>query len=224
MDYDDIARYTHIAAGTAALATFWTSAVMRKGTPAHRAIGRVYMVAMIGVIVTALVLALAAFLAGKVVTTVFLVYLVLITATPALLAWRAVRMKHSYSEFTAGPHKPLAALNLVAGAAVLALGLHFDVPLLYGMSVVGLLIGTSMLRFAARVPAKRDWWLAQHYGAIVGCGVATHIAFLNLGLQRLIPGDFSEVAQYAAWFGPVVAGLLAGRWLDYRYLKRAVPA
>ncbi len=224
MDYYEIARLGHIAAGMIALVTFWTAAVMRKGTARHRAIGRVYMSAMIGIMVSALPLAAAAFQAGAPVKGGFLLYLVLITGTGCLLAWRAIRMRQSVAAYTGGLYRPVAWLNVVAGAGILVLGIRYDAPLLYGMAIVGLVGGPAMLRFASRPPTDRGWWLARHYGGIIGCGVATHIAFLNIGLQRVVPGDFSAAAQYVAWFGPLLAAVIAGRWLDDRYGRRGMAA
>ena len=213
----DFARLAHVAAGSLALVTFWTAAVMRKGTAVHRAVGNIYMAAMLGIVLTALPLAAKAFIAGKPVTGTFLAYLVIITFTGAFLARRAVRSRRSFEQYASGAYRPLAWANLAAGLFVLALGIQRAAPLLIGMSVIGVVIGPSMLRLAARGPVDRGWWLERHYTGILGAGVATHIAFLNLGLQRLVPGDFSPTAQYAAWFGPLLVALVAGRWLDRRY-------
>mgnify|MGYP005847392477 CR=1 FL=1 len=217
MDFHEPVRIAHIAAGSVALCAFWSAAALRKGTERHRLVGRVYLLAMLGIIVTSLPLAGIAFGKGRPVTGSFLLYLVLITATACFLAWRAVRARRDVGAYLATPYRPLAWLNLLAGAAMLLLGLRFGAPLLYGMSVVGLLVGGGMLRFSRRPADGPGWWLERHYGGVVGCGVATHIAFLNLGLQRLLPGDFSQPAMYLAWFGPLVAAVIATRWLDRRY-------
>lgn len=217
MDFHEPVRIAHVAAGSVALCTFWIAAVLRKGTPLHRLVGRTYLLAMLGILVSSLPLAAFAFAGGRPVTGSFLLYLVLITGTACFLAWRAVRARRDVAAYLAMPYRPLVWLNLLAGAAMLLLGLRFGAPLLYGMSVVGLLAGGAMLRFAARPAAGPGWWLERHYGGIVGCGVATHIAFLNLGLQRLLPGDYPQVALYAAWFGPLVVAVIATRWLDRRY-------
>jgi len=55
--------------------------------------------------------------------------------------------------------------------------------------------------------------------------VATHIAFLQIGLMRLIPDLGGALTQNLAWFGPLAAAFLAGWWLDRRYMQPgAVPA
>ena len=50
MDVYRWSLFLHVAAGATALATFWTAAVLRKGSTRHRRVGQVFLVAMIGVL------------------------------------------------------------------------------------------------------------------------------------------------------------------------------
>lgn len=217
MDAYDIIRYAHVIAGTAALASYWVAALLAKGSPRHIATGRSYMIAMTVIVLTALPLAANAFALGRPVTGSFLAYLVVITATACWLAWRAIRDRRDFGAYTGRIYRGLAWLNMAAGLVVLALGIHFQVLLLGVFAIIGLASGPLMLRLAQRGPDGSRWWLREHYAAIIGCGVATHIAFLNLGLQRLIPGDYSALAQNAAFIGPLVIAVLARRLLDTRF-------
>ena len=178
----------HVAAGTVALVTFWVTAALRKGTRLHRRVGGSYLVAMVGVLATTPILAGVAVARGDLVTGGFLAYLTVITATAVWSAWRAIRDRARPGAFFGRAAVVIGVLNLASGAAVLALGLRTGQWVLVGMSLIGLALGTSMLRQARRPPMASGWWLRQHYGAILGCGIATHIAFLNIGLQRLLPG------------------------------------
>jgi len=221
--YDELARLAHIASGTVALVAFWTAAALRKGSRLHRRVGDTYLLAMVGVILSALPLAVGAFLRDRPAIGTFLLYLVLVTATACWLAWRAIRDRSRQDRYTGPVYRALAWLNIVAGAVVLIIGLRLGSVLLSVFAGVGLVSGPVMLRFASRADRDARWWLFEHYGAVIACGVATHIAFLNLGLQRLVHGDFSPAAQYVAWFGPLVAAFIAGRWLDRRYGKPSRP-
>jgi hypothetical protein len=59
---------------------------------------------------------------------------------------------------------------------------------------------------------------------MIGNGVATHIAFMQIGLMRLFPELGSTMIQHLAWFGPLAVGIAAGFWLDRRYIRpRATP-
>ena len=60
---------------------------------------------------------------------------------------------------------------------------------------------------------------------MVGLGAATHIAFLGIGLNRLVeaagwamPPQF----QLVGWFAPVAVAVVAGIVLDRRYKPKAV--
>lgn len=220
MEPFDIARAIHVAAGSVALVTFWTNAMLRKGSRSHRLVGRSYIAAMLVVIIATVPIIGRAVLDGKAVTGLFLAYLVVITVVALWLAWRAVRLKASVAAYVGGIYRPAAWATLLSGVAVVGTGLAVGAVLLVGMGAIGVVIGPAMLRFAGNPDTTPGWWVKRHYGGIIGAGVATHIAFLNLGLQRIVPVDFSVAAQYAAWFGPLMVAAVAGRWLDRRYRPR----
>lgn len=56
---------------------------------------------------------------------------------------------------------------------------------------------------------------------MLGNGIATHVAFLAIGLPRLLPAIDGTALQYAAWFGPVGVAIIAKRVIDRRSLPAA---
>lgn len=217
----------HVLVGAVALVTFWTAGLLRKGTPAHRATGRVYLVAMTGIILTGAPMAVARWLDGHVVTAAFLGYLVAITTTGVWVSWRAVRDKAAPQRFAGPVYVVLAVLSLVSGAGVLALGIKVGAPLLMGFSSVGLIVGSDMLRRRRRYvrgDVTPRWWMVEHYTAMIGNGIATHIAFLGIGLPRLLPGVDGTVLHYLSWFGPLFVAIVAKLVLDRRWKPRPVRA
>lgn len=213
----------HVAAGTLALATFWLAATFRKGSPRHRLTGRIYLVTMVAVIASAVPLALQRLLDGHPVTAAFLGYLVVITSTGVWTAWRAVQDKHDVVRYTGPVFVALGLLSIASGLAVLLLGLRIGAPLLVGFSAVGLLAGGDMLLKRLRrerLAARPRWWLVEHYTGMLGNGIATHIAFLLLGLPRLLPTVDGTALHYTAWFGPLLVATLAKLWLDRRWKLR----
>jgi hypothetical protein len=211
----------HVSFGAIALIAFWIVAALRKGTRSHRHVGTTYSMAMLAVLVSAVPLAIAAFAAGHTRNGVFLAYLIVITATPLWTGRRAVRRRHSAVEFSRSPYKLVGFTNIVCAAVVLGLGIATGTSLLEGLSVVGIYIGMRIVRFAADGATSRQWWLKQHYLSMVGSGIASHIAFLNVGLPRVVPQQFSGAALYVAWFGPLAVATLAGWWLNRRYGRGA---
>ncbi len=211
----------HVAAGTVALVTFWLAAVLRKGSARHRFVGRAFLLAMAVVIVSGAPLALQRLLGGHPVTAAFLGYLLLIVGTTVWLSWRAIRDRAAPQRYLGRVYHALAVANVLAGAGILVLGASVGNALLIGFSLIGIVSGLDMWRRRRVIPSQPRWWVEEHYGAMVGNGAATHVAFLAIGLPRLLPQVSESALFYAAWFLPVVLSVLAKVWLDRRY--RGVP-
>ena len=204
---------------------FWTAAALRKGSPRHRLVGRAYLLAMVTVVASGVPLAIQRAVDGHVVTAMFLGYLLLITATGVWTAWRAIRDKADPIAYTGPVFRGFGLANVLAGGGVLALGFNVGSPLLMGFSAIGLFAGQDMLRKRRQILGKPLWWREEHYTAMLGNGVATHIAFLGIGLPRLLPWIDGTALHYAAWFGPLLVAVVAKVWLDRRYkAPRAQPA
>ena len=76
-----------------------------------------------------------------------------------------------------------------------------------------------------RLDAQPRWWLAEHYGAMLGNGVATHVAFLSIGLPRLLPAIDGDALHYLGWFAPLVWWRCRPRCLlDRRWKPRTARA
>ena len=217
----------HGTVGVLALITFWTAAFVRKGSPLHRRAGQGYLLAMLGIVVTAMPMAAYKYSQGQPVIATFLGYLVVITATGVWSAWRAIRDKHDVARYTGPVYLGFAWLGLLSGVAVLALGVKAGAPLLMGFSVIGLFTGQDMLRKRrnrARLAAQPRWWLVEHYSAMLGNGIATHVAFLAIGLPRLLPAIDGTALHYTAWFGPLLVAVIARALIDRRWKPKAKPA
>ncbi len=213
--------YAHIAAGSIALLTFWTAAIARKGSPLHVRVGKVYLGAMQAVVASAVPMAAVFFAHGKPGIGTFLLYLVVLSGTSIWLARRAVQRKRDIRGFHDRRYQVVAWANLLAGSLSFLVGLKLGSLLLGGFSFVGIAIGTGMLRQARKLPEARNWWLKEHYGAMLGNGVATHVAFLGIGMRNVIAGFDQAWLQLVPWFGPLAVALVAGVILDRRYGSRA---
>ena len=211
----------HGLCGLVALVTFWIAAFAKKGSPLHLRVGRTYMLAMIGIVVTALPMAAIIAGRGKPGIATFLVYLVVITATGMWLGWRAVKRKRDQSAFRDRAYLVVALLNLLASAVVFAIGLAMSQTLLMGFSAVGAITGVQMLMRRAKPLLSARWWLKEHFSAMIGCGVATHIAFLAIGLDRIIRAvgiDPPSWYHLIAWFLPLSLSVFVGIWLNRKYM------
>ncbi len=215
--------YMHAGLGVAALLSFWTAALAKKGSAPHKLAGKVYVLAMLGLLLPAIPLSWRALQHFSLTFGLFLFYLLLITATALWRAWTAVRRKRDFAAYAGVGLRRLGWANIAGGAAVLGIGAATMQPILLGFSAVGILSGRGMLLLAESGPAHARWWLAEHIGAVLGCGVATHIAFLLIGLPRLLPAGWNGPAlQTFSWLAPLALSFLAARWLGRKYLP--VPA
>lgn len=215
----------HAALGTVALATYWTAGLSKKGSPVHRAAGKIYLLAMVALLSLALPLALSIVFAGKPVMGSFLLYLLVITSTAVWVSWSAIKYKRDRAGFTGPVYRGLMWLNLASGLAMAFVGLflaQFMQVVISAFSLIGIVSFIRMWRFAHRQPQVQDprWWLRQHLGAMLGNGVATHIAFLSIGLPRLLPQVSGPVMQNLAWLGPLLMSGVASIWLHRKYFPK----
>lgn len=223
MDAYRLLVLVHFACGVVALGTYWTAAIAAKGRPVHRAAGKAYMLAMLGICATAAPMAVVFFARGKPGIGTFLAYLVVLVLTGLWTGWRAIRSKRDQASFRGRTYLLVAVATLASAGTVLAVGVAMGNPLLMGFSGVGLLSGIQMLWRRARPMAAGNWWLQEHYSAMVGLGAATHIAFLGIGLNRLVEAAGLVAPpnlQMLAWFGPLGLAFLAAFLLDRRYKPR----
>jgi len=216
--------FAHVAGGVVALISFWVPALTRKGSPLHRKAGRVYVRAMSVVLATALPLSVASFIRGNWVVGTLLMYLIVITGTALYSGLRALKSKAGPQHYITPTYVALVWATLLGGVTVLVVGVATKTWLLAGFSFIGLTIGPSALRFMRHPPDDPRYWWYRHLGGMIGSGIASHVAFLNFGAQRLIPGfDLGDWGMLA-WFTPVVVGLVASARVEAHYRARFAAA
>jgi hypothetical protein len=206
----------HLAAGMAALVLFWVPALTRKGSPLHRRAGRWYTAAMTVITVTGVVLALRFIAEGRWQNGVFLLFLGVITGTSLWNGWRVLRLKTQPARYVGRWHVAVALLNIGGGVALIALGIAAKAPLFYAFGPVGLVIGGGMLALALRRPDDPKYWLYEHFGGMIGSGIASHVAFLAFGGRRLF-GWGQDGYGLFLWLTPVVIGVAAITALNFYY-------
>jgi uncharacterized membrane protein len=212
-----VALAAHIAAGALALLLFWTVGALRKGTALHRRLGQGYLIAMLAVIATGVPLAHALLARGTPAGALFLGYLLLLVGTACWSAWRAIRDRGDRRRYF-GPIYWIFAITVFGyGAGLVVLGLRDGHPLFAVFGAIGVLAGIGAVHGWRRSSSDPKWWLKEHYGAMIGNGVATHIAFFGVGLRNALPGIDPQLLQSFAWFGPLAGALVAGWWLQRRY-------
>jgi len=210
----------HVAAGIVALLTYWAAAIARKGSLVHRRVGQTFLVAMLGIVLTAVPIAIVFVAQGRVAFGAFFGYLVVITFTAMWSGWRAIRSKRDVRGYLTPFYRVLAWFNIASGLVVFAIGLKLSSVLLMGFCWIGIVAGIGMLRQLGAPPTARNWWLKEHYSAMIGSGIATHVAFLGLGLARMLQPFDIVPPQELAWFAPIAIAIAARIYLDRKYGPR----
>ena len=213
----EILLAVHVAGGAVGLVSFWVPALTKKGSPLHRRAGRVYVRGMAVVLATSVPLSVVSFIEGNWVAGTFLLYLFVITGTALYTGLRALKSRAGPQELITPMYVATAWATFLSGAAVLVVGVATQTWLLAGFSLIGLTAGPSALAFMRRPPTDPRYWWYEHFGGMIGTGIAAHVAFLNFGGQRLIPGFNLGDWGMLAWFVPVVVGLAAANRIEAHY-------
>lgn len=228
MEHYDLVKYAHAGIGALALTAFWLSGLSRKGSPVHKASGKLYLLAMAGILLSAVPMTVAFYTRQHPVAAAFLAYLLVITATSVWCSWRAIRDKHNHIAYTGRVYRGLMLLNGLSGLGIAYIGLFVttQMALIFtAFSLIGIVNAVRMWRFQRQAPSDPRWWLKEHIGAMIGNGVATHIAFLSIGLPKILPMLAGPILLNLAWLGPLAMAFVAGAYLTRKYLpKRAAPS
>ncbi len=215
--------FAHIAAGSVALLSFWMAAFVRKGSSLHKRVGKAYLIAMLGILASAVPMSMLFIARGRISIGVFFAYLVVITGTTVWLSWRAIKLKRDKAAYHNRSYRVVAWANLLAGLAVFAFGAQRGSMLLSTFCWVGVVLGIGMIRQTRTLPTAPNWWLKEHYGAMLGNGVATHVAFLGVGLNGFLASFGLPWLQLLPWFAPLIVATVSAVYLNRRYAPRNAP-
>lgn len=221
----DAVRYLHLVAGACALVLFWIPALTRKGGVTHRRAGRIYVWAMSVVVATAVPLSIAFFIRGDWQVGTFLSYLGVITFSALWSGRRVLDVKASAAAFRTPFLAAVGVLNFVSALAVLALAWtlaseSFTRILFTAFSIVGLSAAWDTLKFFRQPPTDRRWWWYEHFGGMIGSGIAAHTAFGAFGMRRLFPELELGPWGLLPWIAPSVVGTIAIVWLTRHYRRK----
>lgn len=209
----------HVAAGVIALLLFWTAAFNKKGTSFHRKVGQAYLVSMAIIVLTGIPLTLKAYLTGYVTSAIFLGYLLILVSHSCFTSVRAIRLRQDRVKFLGPFHQVATGILGTAGAAVMIYGWGSNMAvILIPFGAIGVMSLIGLVRDMRKAEYATNWWLKEHYGAMIGNGIATHIAFSQIGLARILPGQSGTVTMLG-WLVPLAVGMTAIVVLNRRYRK-----
>lgn len=234
-----LALYAHILIGSAALMLFWIPMTAPKGSLNHIKYGRYYNIAMYSVSFSGAVMALMVlwdpmlihgerlsdpenaqrFIDSMRVFFGLLLYLSILVYAGLRHGTLALKFKQSSAKLKK-PDLLLAHFSLVLGAPVLFyFGREFGQTLPVVFSILGLLSGSSNLKYIFRGSHHPKAWLREHIGALVGTGIGAHTAFIAFGGRNL----FQDIGQLQVifWIAPGIIGSFAIRHYSMKYAPDA---
>jgi hypothetical protein len=234
--YDSV-LLVHICAGITGFIAFWIPAVARKGKNLHVTMGKAFFYATCAVAASGLVMAtllLVDPLAAKPLrnpvtperavqientirlTSLFLVYLVLITFAPVHHGVRVLATRTAPDRLRTPFHTAVNATVTAAAAGMIVVGIAMRQPVFALFSIIGFLLGPGNLRFARRpYPTRMAWWY-EHMNSMLGGGIAFHTAFLVLGAGRLFGITLDGPWAVVPWVLPSIVGVPATSiWIGY---------
>jgi hypothetical protein len=199
---------SHLAAGSATFALFWATVLTVKGSPRHRARGRLFFLSLVPVgfsVGAILILRSETFDPARMVQ---FIYLLLCLFAVGTVGWTAIRWKHDVERFRGAHFRVLGPAMFSSGGVVLAAGFAAGQPLAMILSSIGLVYGAAMIRFAwLRSPLHPKWWLGWHLNSVLLLSSAVHGTLLAVVYRTLIDPAGFDAAQLVTQPGTLLLAL-----------------
>ena len=187
----------HVLAGIGALIFGALAIILKKNTPKHKPVGRIYFYCMSTIFVTGVFLSVFKGL-------LFLFFIAIFTYYATIIAYRALRLKNLHMEQK--PAKIDWIVEAVAGLTFIGLiifaivyyvqnrDINALIPFAFGtMGLLGVIKNTKSL---LRGPKETMYWLKKHIGNMLGSYIGAITAFV-VNQSEHIP-----LPPIVLWLGP----------------------
>lgn len=223
-----LVRWLHVAGGAVGLLLVPVPLAVTKGSRIHRAVGKVFVIAMAIAGASGLLMAASWLVAPTAFRTgtpasvrasgLFLGTIALITLSAVQQMVRSTRRKRGHAPWWSPIELVLPVATVVAGIATIAIGLLAGRGLLLAFGGLAVFAGTVDLRFTLRPLRTRMAWWYQHMQASMVAVIAALTAFLVFGGRRWLSAVVPEAWGWVLWIAPalVIVPILR-RWIaSYR--------
>ena len=232
----------HIAVGAVVLVLFWIPAFARKGSPLHVKVGKVYVLSMYVVVVTAFIASLivlidpigirrpgesygpaeTAELAARFqLMSLFLLMLSVLVFTSLRHGILALRQRSAPGALAQSPHRVLigglGALGLIVGI----LGLAKSAILLIIFGAISVTGAIGMFRDTLVENPDRRAQLVAHLNGLIGSGIGVYTAFFAFGGSRFLRETLTGYWQVIPWVIPAIVGTIVINRLERSYKRPA---
>lgn len=192
-----IALIIHVLAGIGALIFGALAIILKKNTPKHKPVGRIYFYCMTTIFVTGVFLSVCKGL-------LFLFFIAIFTYYSTIIAYRALRLKNLHNG-----QKPAIIdwiVEVIAGVTFVGLiifaiiyyvqnkDINALIPFAFGtMGLLGVIKNTKSL---LRRPKETMYWLKKHIGNMLGSYIGAITAFVVNQAEHI------PLPPIVLWLGP----------------------
>lgn len=211
----------HLVFGGLTFVLFWGAVLTVKGSPAHKARGRLFFISLVPVgLSVGAILYFRAHTFEPAVTIQF-AYLLLCLIVVGTVGWTAIRLKNDLERFRGLHFRIMGPLLFASGAVVLTAGFLANQPLAVILSSIGLVFGGAMILFASLKAAPHPgWWLGWHLNSVLLLSSAVHGTLLAVIYRTFVdPGGF-DAAQLVTQPGTLILAFVLRIYIGGR---RGVP-
>ena len=222
--------YLHIVFGAIALLLYWVPVIARKGSPVHINAGKIFYYLMLTVSGSGIMLCLMGlydpvgiYTAGKQLSTES-IQRMLVWRIPvsqflllvSLLTWISVR--HAIGVLKAKADRSLLRRWYYQGPVfamfplaiyVAYQGFSIGMPLLIIFAVVSFITASTMTLYVYKKQVSPRAWIIEHFGAMVGSGIAVYTAFFAAGGRRVLAELLPDNWLLVSWLAAPVIGTTA---------------
>ncbi|MCB1391499.1 MAG: hypothetical protein KDK12_20530 [Rhodobacteraceae bacterium] len=208
----------HYLIGALTLLCWWGAFLSAKGSPRHRAFGRAFLVLLSGALLTVGLIFFASSRDFAPPEVIQFTYLVLCVVTVGGTAFAAIRLRRDPERFRGPLFRTFGIAAFLMGGVVLAAGLATGAVMPVIFSVIGLLYGGAMIRFAwFRGPLHPRWWLGWHLNGMCFLFNAVHGTLLAVLWRVLVAPDSGTEVIATTQLGTMAVSLALRLWFGRRF-------
>lgn len=213
----------HIACGFLSIVIFWIPIFVKKGSNIHVKVGKLYMILMWIVVLTAAILSVENFMNGAYIGAAFLGFLTLITGNPLWYGIAILNQKKGLSESYKKKHMFFNGLIVIAGILLLIYGItlngHPQGILMIIFGILGISTGKEIITMQRNPEAKSNW-IEEHIAGMLTSGIAAYTAFAVFGGNSFFSGFITGYWSIIPWISPTIVGIILIKYYKNSYLNK----
>ncbi len=214
----DLLIIGHVIAGTVALISFWAPVILKKGSPGHVRLGRIFvwaiyaaasMACAMGILNLTLANTRHPVLTDRALFDGLFGWMMLYLGLLSLLLVRygmtAIGARRRKTNVRSGGEVIALAIVTLAALQCGLQGVILGQSLMVALSVLGLVTVGTFARTAFFAMPSPQGWLAEHIKGMIAGGISAYTAFLSVGLLRIAP---DLVFNPLIWAVPSTVGVM----------------